>query len=173
MQSIKSTMSSCCGSVEKNLTSFHEDVSSILASLSGIRILCCLELWCRLQLRLRSGMAVASSAGLNQPLAWQLPYASECGPKKQKQKKVTDKLDKSLKKKKVNCKINWENQCYLKHNYLPINHPNCSSVPTHSMTPSLTMVFSEITSSKKSSHTKFQKLIKFSQESWCIYPVSI
>lgn len=59
-------------------------------------------------------MAVASSAGLIQPLDWELPYASECGPKKQKQKKVTDKLDKSLKKKKVNCKINWEKPMLLK-----------------------------------------------------------
>jgi len=30
-----------------------------LASLSGLRIQCCRELWCRLQARLRSGIAVA------------------------------------------------------------------------------------------------------------------
>ena len=30
-----------------------------LASLSGLRIRCCRELWCRLQTRLRSGIAVA------------------------------------------------------------------------------------------------------------------
>ena len=30
-----------------------------LASLSGLRIWCCCELWCRSQMRLRSGIAVA------------------------------------------------------------------------------------------------------------------
>ena len=30
-----------------------------LASLSGLRILCCCELWCRLQMRLGSYVAVA------------------------------------------------------------------------------------------------------------------
>ena len=46
------------GSVEMNLISIHEDAGSIPSSLSGLRIQCCRELWCRLQMRLRSGIAV-------------------------------------------------------------------------------------------------------------------
>ena len=42
-----------------NLISIHEDAGSILASLSGLRIQCCRELWCRSQTRLRSCVAVA------------------------------------------------------------------------------------------------------------------
>ena len=40
-----------------NLTRNHEVRS--LASLSGLAIWRCCELWCRLQMRLRSGVAVA------------------------------------------------------------------------------------------------------------------
>jgi len=43
----------------KNPTSIHEDVGLILASLSGLRIRRCRELWCRLQMWLGSGVAVA------------------------------------------------------------------------------------------------------------------
>ena len=42
-----------------NLTSIHMDTGSIPALLSGLRIHCCYELWCRLQTRLRSCVAVA------------------------------------------------------------------------------------------------------------------
>ena len=41
-----------------NPTSVHDDVGLILASLSGLRIQCCHELWYRLT-QLRSGIAVA------------------------------------------------------------------------------------------------------------------
>ena len=37
----------------------HEVAGSSLALLSGLRIQRCCELWCRLQMRLRSGVAVA------------------------------------------------------------------------------------------------------------------
>ena len=50
------------GSVLTNLTRNHEVAGSIpgsLASLNGLRIRCCRELWCRLQMRLGSGIAVA------------------------------------------------------------------------------------------------------------------
>ena len=47
------------GSAETNLTSVHEDTVPSLASLSGLRIQCCPELWCMLQTQLRSGVAVA------------------------------------------------------------------------------------------------------------------
>ena len=43
-----------------------------LASLSGLGIWCCRELWYRLQMQLRSHIAVA----LVQPLAWEHPYAT-------------------------------------------------------------------------------------------------
>ena len=42
-----------------NPTRNHEDAGSILALLSGLRIWCCSELWCRLQMRLESGVVVA------------------------------------------------------------------------------------------------------------------
>ena len=41
-----------------NPTSVHEDVGSIPGLLSGLRILCCPELWCRSQMWLGSGVAV-------------------------------------------------------------------------------------------------------------------
>ena len=46
----------------KNPTSIHEDAGSVpglLASLSGLRIQSCHELWWRLQMLLGSGVAVA------------------------------------------------------------------------------------------------------------------
>ena len=51
--------SSCCAAAETNLTSIHEDMGSILASLRGSGIWCCHELWCRSQMWFRSGVAVA------------------------------------------------------------------------------------------------------------------
>ena len=49
---------SCHGSAKTNLTSIHEDASSI-PGLSGLRIQCCRDLWCRCQMRLGPGTAVA------------------------------------------------------------------------------------------------------------------
>ena len=45
--------------VETNLTRNHEVAGLTLASLSGLRIWRCRELWCRLHIWLRSGAAVA------------------------------------------------------------------------------------------------------------------
>ena len=42
-----------------NLTRNHEVAGSILASISGLRIRRCRELWCRLQTWLRSRVPVA------------------------------------------------------------------------------------------------------------------
>ena len=60
-----------------------------LASLSGLRIWYCHELWCRLQLRLRSGVAVAvaSSCSSNSTPSLETSICLGCGPKKQKKKK--------------------------------------------------------------------------------------
>ena len=51
--------SSHCGSVVKNLTSTCEDVGSILALVSGLRIRHCHELWCGPQMQFQSCVAVA------------------------------------------------------------------------------------------------------------------
>ena len=47
------------GPVVKNPTSIHEDAGSSLALLSGPGIGHCCKLWCRSQMRLGSGVAVA------------------------------------------------------------------------------------------------------------------
>ena len=64
-----------------------------LASLSGLRIQRCRELWCRLQMRLGSCIAVALAwavaAAPIRPLAWEPPYAAGAAQemaKRQKQK---------------------------------------------------------------------------------------
>ena len=51
--------SSHCGAVETDPTCIHDDVGSILALLSGLRIQCCCELWFRLQMWLGSWISVA------------------------------------------------------------------------------------------------------------------
>ena len=51
--------SSYCGTVEVNPTRNHEAVGLILASLTALRIQCCLELWYSLQTWLGSGVALA------------------------------------------------------------------------------------------------------------------
>ena len=69
-----------------------------LASLSGVRIRLCHELWCRLQMWMQShialalALAVAIATAPIRPLAWELTYASGAAPqkaKKQKQKMNT------------------------------------------------------------------------------------
>ena len=59
-----------------------------LASLSGLKIQRCHELWCRLLVWLRSGIAVAvAGAAPIGPLAWEPPYATGAALKRQKTKK--------------------------------------------------------------------------------------
>ena len=59
-----------------------------LALLSGLRIWCCRDLWCRLQVRLGSCVSVAvvqvGSTALIRSLAWKLPCATNNGPRKKK-----------------------------------------------------------------------------------------
>ena len=61
-----------------------------LASLSGLRIWRCRELWCRSQMRLRSGVAMALARPVAtapiQPLAWETPCHG-CDPKKRQKTK--------------------------------------------------------------------------------------
>ena len=60
-----------------------------LASLSGLRIQCCHELWYRSQTWLGSGIAVA--VALIRPMAWELPYPVGAALKsKQTNKQNTD-----------------------------------------------------------------------------------
>ena len=51
-----------------------------LASVSGLRIWCCHELWCRL-----------AAIALIQRLAWELPYAAGVALKRPKKKKEEEK----------------------------------------------------------------------------------
>ena len=51
--------SSCCGPAEMNPTKNHEVWVRSLASLSVFRIWRCCELWCRSQMQLGFGVAVA------------------------------------------------------------------------------------------------------------------
>ena len=89
----KVTGSSCHSSVETNLTSIHEDGGSTLASLSGLKIWHCHELWCRSQMWFESGIAVAvvqaSSCSSNSTF---VPGTSICygaALKRQTNKKIT------------------------------------------------------------------------------------
>ena len=63
-----------------------------LALLSGLRIQCCHELWCRLQMQLRSGVAVAvvqgSSCSSNLTASLGTSIWRQCSPKKKKKKGV-------------------------------------------------------------------------------------
>ena len=58
-----------------------------LASISGLRIQCCCELWCRL----------AATAPIR-PLAWELPYATGVAQEKAKRKKERERKRKKRKK---------------------------------------------------------------------------
>ena len=78
----------------RNPSSIPEDMVQSLASLSGVRIQCCYELWCKV-----TGVAWILSfcgCGIGQqlwlrfdPLAWEPPYVTHAalGKKKKKKKK--------------------------------------------------------------------------------------
>ena len=78
-QSEEGSWSSRRGSEETNLTSIHEGAGQSLASLSGSRIWCCRELWCRPQKC--SGLAFLwlrcrpAAIALIRSLAWEPPCA--------------------------------------------------------------------------------------------------
>ena len=62
-----------------------------LASLGGLKIWRYHGLWCRLQIRLGSYVAVAVAIAPIRPLAWQPPYAVHAALKRQKIKKKKKK----------------------------------------------------------------------------------
>ena len=79
--------------MEKNLTSIHEDVGSIPALLSGLRIQCCRELWCKSQMRLGFGVAMAvaravSCSSDSTPGLGASPCYT-CGPRGKKKKRFS------------------------------------------------------------------------------------
>ena len=78
-----------------NPTRNHEDVGLILASLSGLRILRCHELWYRLQTWLRSRLLWLwrrpAATALIRPLAWEPPNAAGVALEKEKKKKKDKK----------------------------------------------------------------------------------
>ena len=70
-----------CGAEETNLTSNHEVAGLIMASLSGLRIFPCCELWCRSQMWLSSDRTPS--------LGTSICYG--CGPKKRESGAVSGK----------------------------------------------------------------------------------
>ena len=88
--------SSHCSSVA---TCMRMQVRS-LASLSGLRIQRCQELWCRSQMRLRSGVAMAvaqaSSCSSNQTPGLRTFICQGCGPQKKKRKKKKNRASESI-----------------------------------------------------------------------------
>ena len=86
------------------LVSMRMQVRS-LASVSGSGIRPCRELWCRLQTRLRFGVAMAVAvAGIyssNLTPSLQTSICLRCGPKKQKKKKEREKKKQTNNNKKI------------------------------------------------------------------------
>ena len=82
-----------------------------LASISGLRIQRCCELWHRLQTWLGADVSVAmyrpAAITLIRPLAWEPPYATGAALKSKKKKKKEKKERKKQKK-----KYNYEVLCY-------------------------------------------------------------
>ena len=79
---LTSIWSSCCGSVETNLTSIHKNAGSIPGLAHGLRIHDCRELCCKSQTWLESGVAVA----VVQVASLGTFICCICGPKKTKKK---------------------------------------------------------------------------------------
>ena len=67
-----------------------------LSSLSGLRIWCCRELWCRAQMCLGAGVVAMATLALIRPLAWELPYAASTALKRQKTKQQTNKKHRKI-----------------------------------------------------------------------------
>ena len=78
------------GSAVMKSTSIHEKEGTIPGLDSGLRIRCCCELWCRLQMRIRTLIAVAvvqtSSCSSDSTRTRKIPYATGSAPKSKKKK---------------------------------------------------------------------------------------
>ena len=70
----------------------YKDMVRSLVSFSGLWIWHCHKLWCRSQMRLRSGVAIAAAqaftAALIPSLAWEFPYAARAAIERKKRKAV-------------------------------------------------------------------------------------
>ena len=71
-----------------NPTRNHEVAVLSLALLSGLRIWCCRELWCRSDPALLWLWCRPAAVALIRPLAWELPHASGVALKRPKKKKI-------------------------------------------------------------------------------------
>ena len=85
--------SSHCGTAETNLSSIHEDVFWSLASLSGLGLWRCHELWCGSQTRLGSRVAVvqAGSSSSDSTPSLGISVCRGCSPQKQNIYMYTEK----------------------------------------------------------------------------------
>ena len=76
---------------DNNPTSVHEDMGSIPGLTQWVGIWCCHELWCRSQIRLGSGVALAvvqaGSFSSNSLSSLGTSMCPRCNPKKRKKKK--------------------------------------------------------------------------------------
>ena len=96
------------GLISKTKFLIHIKDGTHLALLSGLRIWGCRELWCRSQMRLRSGIAVAhrlAALALIRPLAWEPPYVSGVAVKRQKKIKKKKKKEYALEVKFLPAKV--------------------------------------------------------------------
>ena len=77
-----------------NLTRIHENTVLSLASLSGLRIQHCCELWCRKQMWLRSDVAVAMANSYSSDSTPNLGTSKccGCGPKNRRKKKKEETI---------------------------------------------------------------------------------
>ena len=84
----------CRGTAEMNPTKIHDVGGLSPASLSGLRIWRCHQLWCRSKMQLRSCGAVAvvklAATAATGPLAWEPPHAVGAALKSKKKKKCSE-----------------------------------------------------------------------------------
>ena len=101
--------SSHCGSVVVNPTSIHEDTGSAPGLIQWVKDPACLDLWCRLQMWLRSHVAVvqAGSCGSNSTPNLATSICCGCPKKKDTKKKKATVIYYIVKNKEKQAKWPW------------------------------------------------------------------